>query len=130
MKTKTRVAIRVSLSRAAFLGLTAGTAAPADENGRAIIRNAAAADERNWKSARNYGFSKRVDARRLDSQGRLKSRDIKIYGVMLLGRLTLSAAGRARRPSVAVLSPRRRWTLRPRPFRFTAGCCLQRLAAY
>ena len=56
MKTKTRAAIRASLRALLFLGLTAGTAAPADEDGRAIIRNAVAADERNWKSARNYGF--------------------------------------------------------------------------
>src|SRR5581483_9654479 len=51
---------------------------------REIIRRAVAADELNWKVARNFGFSERVDARRLDPQGRLKSKDVKIYDVILL----------------------------------------------
>jgi hypothetical protein len=31
-----------------------------------------------------FQFSERMDARRLDSEGRLKSRDVKVYGLMLL----------------------------------------------
>lgn len=84
MKSKTRVAIRLGLPALLSLGLASATAVLADGDAREIIRRAVAAEGRNWKSARNYGFSERVDARRFDSQGRLKSRDVKIYDVMLL----------------------------------------------
>ena len=73
------------VTMAAFLlGFASVTAVRAETDARAIIRRAVAADERNWKVARNYGFSERVDLRRLDPQGRLKSKDIKIYDIMLL----------------------------------------------
>lgn len=73
-----------SVTMAAFLpSLASVTALRAETDAREIIRCAVAADERNWKVAGNYGFSERVDARRLDSQGRLKSKDVKIYDVTL-----------------------------------------------
>ena len=73
-----------SVTMTAFLpSLASVTALRAETDAREIIRCAVAADERNWKVARNYGFSERVDARRLDSQGRLKSKDVKIYDVTL-----------------------------------------------
>ena len=50
---------------------------------REIIRNAVAADERNWKIARNYTFLQRVELRRLDSQGRVKSSEVQTYDVTL-----------------------------------------------
>ena len=71
---------------------------------REIIRRAVAADERNWKVARNYGFSERVDARRLDSQGQLTSKEVKSYDVTLLEGLPYRRlAGRDRPPA----TPRR-----------------------
>jgi hypothetical protein len=84
MEKKTRVAIRVEIRALLLLGLTPATAFLAEVDAREIIRRAVAADERNWKVARNYGFSERVEARHLDSEGRLKSKDVKIYDVMLL----------------------------------------------
>lgn len=56
----------------------------AGEDAREIIRRTVLADERNWLAARNYGFSERVDARRLDDEGRLKSKDVTSYDVLLL----------------------------------------------
>jgi hypothetical protein len=67
-----------------LLGVVSATAARGDGDAREIVRRVVAAEGRNWKSARNYGFSERVDSRRLDSQGRLKSRDVKVYEVRLL----------------------------------------------
>ena len=81
MQTKTLTGIPALL----WLGLASATVSrAADEGAREIIRRAVAAEERNWKSARKYGFSERVDSRRLDSQRRLKSRDVNIYDVVLL----------------------------------------------
>jgi hypothetical protein len=71
-------------TRALLLFLTSATALLGQTDAREVIRRAVAADEHNWRVARNYGFSERVDARRLDPQGRLKSKDVKIYDVMLL----------------------------------------------
>jgi hypothetical protein len=50
---------------------------------REIIRHAVAADERNWKIARNYTFLQRVELRRLDTQGRAKSSEVETYDVTL-----------------------------------------------
>jgi hypothetical protein len=85
--------------RALLLGLASATALVANMDAREIVRRAVAADERNWKVARNYGFSERVDARRLDSQGQLKSKDVTIYDVTLLeGSPYRRLAGRDDRP--------------------------------
>ena len=65
-------------------GVATATVLLGEMDAREIVRRAVAADERNWKVARNYGFSERVDARRLDAQGRLKSRDVEVYDVMLV----------------------------------------------
>lgn len=85
MKTKTGMAIRVGTGALLLLGLAPATALPAEADAREIIRRTVGADERNWKVARNYGFSERVDARRLDPDGRVKSKAVKLYDVMLLG---------------------------------------------
>lgn len=82
-----------------LLGLASTMALLAEVDVREIIRRAVAADERNWKVARNYGFSERVDARRVDTQGRLKSKNVQIYDVMLLeGSPYRRLAGRDDRP--------------------------------
>ncbi|MBK5291598.1 MAG: hypothetical protein JJE04_07990, partial [Acidobacteriia bacterium] len=84
---------------ALLVGLASATAWPAGVDAREIIRRAVAADERNWKVARNYGYSERVDARRLDPQGLLKSKDVKAYEVSLLeGSPYRRLAGRDDRP--------------------------------
>ena len=59
-------------------------ALPAGMEAKEIIRLAVAADERNWKLVRNYAFSERVDSRRLDSEGQVKSRDVSTYEVLQL----------------------------------------------
>jgi len=85
--------------RVLLLGLVSPTALEAEVDVREIIRRAVAANERNWKVARNYGFSERVDARRLDSEGRLKTKDLKSYDVTLLeGTPYRRLAGRDDRP--------------------------------
>ena len=71
-------------ARTLLLMLASATILLGQADARDVIRRAVAADERNWKVARKYEFSQRVDARRLDPQGRLKSKDVKIYDVMLL----------------------------------------------
>jgi hypothetical protein len=50
---------------------------------REIIRNAVAADERNWRIARNYTFLQRVELRRLDAQGKVKLAEVQTYDVTL-----------------------------------------------
>ena len=69
--------------RVLLLGLTATTALLGQVDAREIIRNAVAADERNWSSARNYTFLQRVELRRLDAQGRVKSSEVQTYDVTL-----------------------------------------------
>lgn len=71
-------------TRALLLILVSATAVLGQADGREVIRRAVAADERNWKVARNYTFSERVNLRYLDSQGRLKSQEIRIHDVLLL----------------------------------------------
>ena len=67
-----------------FAFVNSKTPLVAGEDPREIIRRTVSADQRNWKSARNYGFLERVDARRLDSEGRLKSKEVTSYDVFLL----------------------------------------------
>ena len=66
-----------------LLVFASSTALRAEVDAREIVRRAVAAEERNWKIARNYGFSERVDARRLDAEGGVKSKDVKLYDVTL-----------------------------------------------
>jgi hypothetical protein len=71
-------------TRALLLVLASATAVLGQTDVREIIRRAAAADERNWKIARNYTFSERVNLRYLDSQGRVKSQEVSLSDVLLL----------------------------------------------
>jgi len=67
---------------ALLLGL-ASTATLGQVDAREIIRTAVAADERNWRIARNYTFVQRVELRRLDAQGKVKLSEAKTYDVTL-----------------------------------------------
>ena len=58
MTTNTRMTIRVGMG-ALLLGLASTAALLGEVDAREIIRRAVAADERNWKVARNYGFLER-----------------------------------------------------------------------
>ncbi len=51
---------------------------------REIVRRATLAEESNWKVARKYVYSERVDLKHLDAQGRLESEDVKVHDVTLL----------------------------------------------
>jgi acetate kinase len=70
--------------RVSFLFLFSTTLGMADIDARAIVRRSVDADEQNWKIARAYEFSERVDARRLGADGKLKSKEIRVYEVVLL----------------------------------------------
>jgi hypothetical protein len=82
-ETKTQTGIRLQ-TRALLLILASATAVPGQTEVREIIRRAVAVDDCNWKVARNYTFSERVNLRSLDSQGRVKSQEVSIREVMLL----------------------------------------------
>ena len=71
--------------RMLLLGLASATALFGQADARAIIRQAVAADELNWKIARNYTFFERVELRRLDAQGRLKLCEVQSYETTLQG---------------------------------------------
>jgi hypothetical protein len=64
-----------------LLGLASTTALFSQIDAREIIRNSVAADERNRRIARNYRFLRRVELRSLDSQGGLKSSEVKTYDI-------------------------------------------------
>lgn len=83
VKTNTRTAIRATM-RALLLGLASATALLGQVDAREMIRRTVAADESNWRVARNYMFSERVDLRYLDSLGRVKSKEVETFDVMLL----------------------------------------------
>lgn len=65
------------------LGLTSASSLLGEVDVRELIRRAVAADERNWKVARNYASWERVDYRRLNSTGQLKSREVTTFDVTL-----------------------------------------------
>jgi hypothetical protein len=65
------------------LGLAITTALPGQVDAREIIRRAVAADELNWKAARNYTFLQRVELRKLDAVGGVRGSEVKTYDVTL-----------------------------------------------
>jgi hypothetical protein len=71
-------------ARTLLLIIVSATAMPGQTDAREIIRRAVAADERNWKVARNYTSSERADLRYLDSQGAVKLREISAHDVTFL----------------------------------------------
>jgi hypothetical protein len=66
-----------------LLGLASASGLLGQVDAREIIRHAVAADERNWRMARNYAFLQRVELRRLDAQGGVQSSDVETYDVTL-----------------------------------------------
>jgi hypothetical protein len=70
-------------SRLLLLGLAVTPGRAGDVDAREVIRRAVEADQRNWDAARKYGFWQRVDLKRFDSAGGLKSREVKCYDVTL-----------------------------------------------
>jgi hypothetical protein len=71
-------------ARALLLILASAAALPGQTDAREMIRQAAAAEERNWKVAQNYTFSEQEKLSYLDSQGRVKSQQVSSHDVMLL----------------------------------------------
>jgi hypothetical protein len=71
-------------TRTLLVILVSAITLPAQPDVREIIRRAVAADECNWKLARNYTFSERADLRYMDPEGRMKLREISIHDVLLL----------------------------------------------
>ena len=71
-------------TRTLLVILASATALLGQIDAREIIRRAVAADERNWKLARNYVFSERADLRYLDSEGAVKLREISAHDVTFL----------------------------------------------
>jgi hypothetical protein len=70
-------------TRAVLLCLAAATGLWGQADAREVVRRAVAANERNWQAARSYPAWERVDSRRLDSAGRLKSEEVRTYHVTL-----------------------------------------------
>ncbi len=66
-----------------LLGLAFTTTLPGQVDAREIIRRAVAADDVNWKVARNYTFLQRVELRWLDAEGKVKAAEVKTYDVTL-----------------------------------------------
>ena len=60
------------------------TAVAAQPDAREIVRRSVAASDENWKLARNYTFLQRTEERQIDSDGRVKSKEVKTYDVTLL----------------------------------------------
>jgi hypothetical protein len=71
--------------RALLLSVASTAALFGQVDAREIIRKAGAAEELNWKMARNYSFLQRVEVRHLDAQGGVKSTEVQTYDVTLQG---------------------------------------------
>jgi hypothetical protein len=71
-------------TRTLLVILASATALLGQVDAREIIRRAVAADERNWKIARNYVYSERANLRYLDSEGRVKLQEISNHEYILL----------------------------------------------
>jgi len=81
--TKTQMEVPLQM-RTLLVLLTSGAALLGQVDPREIIRQTVASDERNWKIAKNYTFSERANLRYLDSDGRVKLREVSLHDVMLL----------------------------------------------
>jgi hypothetical protein len=69
--------------RVLLLGVASATALLSQVDAREIMRNAMAADQLNWRIARNYTFLQQVEMRRLDAQGKVKLFEVETYDVSL-----------------------------------------------
>ena len=68
---------------ALVIGVSSAPAALGQVDARELMRQAVAADECNWRVARNYTFRQRVELRHLDGKGRLKASAAETYDVRL-----------------------------------------------
>jgi hypothetical protein len=69
------------------IGIAAALAVIASAQGpdaREIVRRSTAASDENWKIARNYTFLQRTEERQFDSEGRVKSKEVKTHDITLL----------------------------------------------
>lgn len=82
MSTEFRRAIRLE-AKALLLGFVSTAALLGEQDANEIIRRAVQADQDNWKVARRYASSERVEFRRLDAAGRLEVKDVSNYDVTL-----------------------------------------------
>src|SRR5579864_4941193 len=73
-----------SSMRVALALILAMTSAAGQPDAREIVRRSVAASDENWKMARNYTFLQRTEERQIDSEGRVKSKEVKTYDVNLL----------------------------------------------
>jgi len=71
--------------RVALVLISMMTAAATQPDAHEIVRRCVAASDENWKIARNYTFLQRTEERHIDSDGRVKSKEVKTYDVTLLG---------------------------------------------
>jgi hypothetical protein len=70
--------------RVVMAAAIAGLAAAQTPDAHEIVQRSLTATEGNWKIARNYTFLEREDERHLDSEGRVKSKEVKTYDITLL----------------------------------------------
>jgi hypothetical protein len=70
--------------RIALALISVMTAAAGQPDARHIVRRSVTASDENWKMARNYTFLQRTEERHIDSDGRVKSKEVKTYDVTLL----------------------------------------------
>jgi hypothetical protein len=116
-----------------LLGMIASVGVAAEVDAREIVRRAVLTDQKNWQGARNYGYSERVDERRLNSSGDLKTKEITLYDVTLpegtpyrriTGRgdlpLRLAEDRKEREKLLASIAQRRRETAAQRSTRLAA----------
>ena len=73
-----------SSMRVAMAMVIAGVAAAQTPDAHEIVRRSVAAADANWKIARSYTFLEREEERQLDSEGRVKSKEVKTYDITLL----------------------------------------------
>jgi hypothetical protein len=70
--------------RVAMAVAIAGLAAAQTPDAHEIVQRSLTAAEGNWKIARNYTFLEREEERHLDSEGRVKTKEVKTYDITLL----------------------------------------------
>jgi hypothetical protein len=70
--------------RVVIVAALAVIAAAETPDAHEIVQRSVAAMEGNWKIARNYTFLEREEERQLDSEGRVKSKEVKTYDITLL----------------------------------------------
>jgi len=84
-KSNSRPPRRVDSSvRVGIAALIASVALGQTPDAHEIVKRSVAAGEENWKMARNYTFLERTEELRLDSAGKVRSKEVKTFDVTLL----------------------------------------------